>query len=113
MTSTDRTDLGLTDVSASNDAGCQCCQTAPSDSAPVVATSASTADVFVDGMTCSHCVMSVTEELSSIEGVENVSVDLNVGGASKLTIASSPPIDAAAVRAAVQEAGYSLSSSTS
>ena len=113
MNNIDRTDLGVTDISATDDAGCQCCHTAQSDRAPVAATSVSTADVFVDGMTCSHCVMSVTEELSSIDGVDSVSVDLNVGGASRVTIGSSAPIDAAAVRAAVQEAGYSLSSSTS
>lgn len=33
----------------------------------------------VVGMTCEHCVMSVTEELSEIEGVEAVKVELDTG----------------------------------
>ena len=57
-------------------------------------------------MTCSHCVMSVQEELAAIDGVESVSVDLNAGGTSRVTIHSAAPIDAARVRAAVEEAGY-------
>jgi copper chaperone CopZ len=68
-------------------------------------------DVLVSGMTCSHCVMSVTEELTAIEGVQTVSVDLNPGGASRVTIAHSAPIDDATVQAAVEEAGYSLTRS--
>jgi copper chaperone CopZ len=67
-----------------------------------------TTDVLVSGMTCSHCVMSVTEELTAIDGVEDVRVDLNAGGASRVTIRSSAPIDEARVQAAVEEAGYSV-----
>lgn len=103
MTTNDRTDLGLTAAAA----GCSCCATA---SAPDTQPSASTVaeEVLVDGMTCSHCVMSVQEEISAIEGVDSVSVDLNAGGTSKVTIHSAAPIDAARVRAAVEEAGYAL-----
>ena len=64
-------------------------------------------------MTCSHCVMSVTEEITAIDGVENVSVDLNAGGSSRVTIHSAAPIDAERVRAAVEEAGYALAGSPS
>lgn len=70
-------------------------------------------EVLVSGMTCSHCVMSVTEELSAIDDVDAVSVDLKVGGASRVTIRSSAPIPAAAVEAAVEEAGYALAGSSS
>jgi copper chaperone len=101
--SNERIDLGLTDSSA----GCSCCATAAAPDTQVV-TSTNTADVLVEGMTCSHCVMSVTEELSEIDGVDSVSVDLNAGGASRVTIHSAGPIDAAQVRAAVEEAGYAL-----
>lgn len=106
MTTNERTDLGLTDSAA----GCSCCATA---SAPdeQTTTSTITQDVLVDGMTCSHCVMSVSEEIATIDGVENVSVDLNAGGSSRVTIHSAAPIDTARVRAAVEEAGYALAGS--
>jgi len=108
MTTNERTDLGLTDSAA----GCSCCSTAAATDTATV-TSLTTQDVLVDGMTCSHCVMSVTEEITAIDGVENVSVDLNAGGSSRVTIHSAAPIDAARVRAAVQEAGYALAGSPS
>jgi len=59
----------------------------------------------VTGMTCGHCVASVTEEVSEIPGVEQVDVVLETGA---LTVTSSQPIDPVAVRAAVEEAGYQL-----
>jgi copper ion binding protein len=59
----------------------------------------------VTGMTCSHCVASVTEEISEIDGVTAVAVDLPTGA---VTVTSSRPIDDADVRAAVEEAGYQL-----
>lgn len=57
------------------------------------------------GMTCSHCARAVTDELSTIDGVERVDVDVAAGRA---TVAHAAPLDAAAVAAAVEEAGYSL-----
>jgi copper chaperone len=65
----------------------------------------STASYTVVGMTCSHCVNAVTEEVSAVPGVSTVDVDLESGG---LTVSSDAPVDEAAVRAAVEEAGYSL-----
>jgi copper chaperone len=59
----------------------------------------------VTGMTCGHCVASVTEEVSEIAGVEHVDVVLDTG---QVTVTSAEPVDAAAVRAAVEEAGYHL-----
>ena len=59
----------------------------------------------VTGMTCGHCVASVTEEVQEIPGVERVDVVLETGA---LTIASAEPIADEAVRAAVEEAGYQL-----
>lgn len=59
----------------------------------------------VTGMTCAHCVASVTEEVSEVPGVTAVDVDLATGA---LTVTSSGPVDAEAVRAAVDEAGYAL-----
>ncbi|MBC7402596.1 MAG: heavy-metal-associated domain-containing protein [Microbacteriaceae bacterium] len=63
---------------------------------------------LVEGMTCSHCVASITEEVSEIAGVESVSVDLRVGGASDVTVLSSVPMTVEGIRAAVIEAGYVL-----
>jgi copper chaperone len=57
----------------------------------------------VSGMTCSHCVSSVTEEVQELPGVENVEVALETGA---VTVTSSQALDDAAVRAAVEEAGY-------
>jgi copper chaperone len=59
----------------------------------------------VKGMTCGHCVSSVTEEVSAISGVRQVGVDLSTG---KVTITSDAPVAEDAVRAAVTEAGYEL-----
>jgi copper chaperone CopZ len=59
----------------------------------------------VTGMTCSHCVSSVSEEVQEIPGVEKVDVVLDTGA---LTITSSTPLDDDAVQAAVEEAGYQL-----
>lgn len=64
-----------------------------------------TASYTVVGMTCGHCVNAVTEEVSTVPGVGTVDVDLESGG---LTVTSDAPVDEAAVRAAVEEAGYSL-----
>jgi copper chaperone len=65
----------------------------------------STATYTVTGMTCGHCVASVTEEVSQVLGVTAVDVDLASGG---LTVTSEAPADEAAVRAAVEEAGYEV-----
>lgn len=59
----------------------------------------------VTGMTCGHCVASVTEEISEIPGVEAVAVALETGA---VTVTSAAPLDRAAVEVAVTEAGYVL-----
>ncbi|UGQ58297.1 cation transporter [Rhodococcus pyridinivorans] len=64
-----------------------------------------TSTYTVTGMTCQHCVASVTEEVQEIPGVENVAVDLATG---VVTVTSAESLDDAAVAAAVEEAGYSL-----
>ena len=64
-----------------------------------------TQNYTVTGMTCGHCVMSVTEEVQEIPGVENVEVVLATGS---LTVTSSEPVDDDAVKTAVEDAGYQL-----
>lgn len=56
----------------------------------------------VYGMTCDHCVLSVTEEVSEVPGVERVQVDLESG---RLTVAGTG-FDEDQIKAAVSEAGY-------
>ena len=64
----------------------------------------------VTGMTCSHCVAAVTEEVSRLDGVTAVNVELNAGGDSRVTVTSTAPLPLSAVREAVDEAGYTLAS---
>lgn len=59
----------------------------------------------VRGMSCEHCVSSVTSQLSTVPGVSDVQIDL---GAGQVTVIGDGPIDDGAVRAAVDEAGYEV-----
>jgi copper chaperone len=59
----------------------------------------------VHGMSCGHCAGAVTRELSSLEGVTGVYVDL---AAKKVTVGSTRELAEDEVRAAVDEAGYEL-----
>ncbi len=59
----------------------------------------------VAGMTCEHCVASVTEEIGELDGVSAVAVELSTGA---VTVTSAQPLDVSDVRGAVEEAGYKL-----
>lgn len=59
----------------------------------------------VKGMTCGHCVNSVSAEVGKLDGVTGVQVDLATGA---VTVTSTEPLDATAVATAVDEAGYEL-----
>jgi copper chaperone len=56
----------------------------------------------VPGMSCGHCEAAVAEEISALPGVERVAVDLE----SKRVEVRGYPLDDAAIRAAIEEAGY-------
>lgn len=91
-------------------AGCACCAAPAAElntetKGTAMSTETVTADYAVTGMTCGHCVASVTEEISGLEGVTGVQVDLPTG---KVTVTSAAPLEIEAVRAAVDEAGYQL-----
>jgi copper chaperone CopZ len=62
----------------------------------------------VNGMTCEHCVAAVTEELTALDGVTAVDIELVAGGESTVTVTSAEPLDPSLVAAAVDEAGYEL-----
>lgn len=64
-----------------------------------------TATYQVTGMTCEHCANAVTGELKNLDGVREVTVDLNPGGQSAVTVASDAPLTASAVASALDEAG--------
>ena len=63
-----------------------------------------TSEYTVRGMTCSHCVLSVREEVSEVAGVSAVDVDLTSG---RLTVTGTA-VDEQAVRRAVADAGYEV-----
>jgi copper chaperone len=65
----------------------------------------STSTWTVTGMTCEHCVKAVTEEVSAIEGVNEVAVDLATGSVS---VTAEPEPTREQMAAAVDEAGYAL-----
>ncbi len=56
----------------------------------------------VDGMTCGHCKASVTEEVSAIEGVASVDVDLTT----KRVTVRGEDLEDGAIRRAIADAGY-------
>jgi len=62
-----------------------------------------TSTYTVAGMTCSHCVLSVSEEVAEVAGVDAVDVDLGSG-----RLAVTGDVSDADVRAAVAEAGYEV-----
>ncbi|MFC6089417.1 heavy-metal-associated domain-containing protein [Saccharothrix lopnurensis] len=64
-----------------------------------------TSTYTVTGMTCGHCVSSVTEELTAVDGVTDVDVRLDSGA---VTVTSSRELSRDEVRDAVTEAGYQL-----
>ncbi|OBI83831.1 heavy-metal-associated domain-containing protein [Mycobacterium sp. E740] len=64
-----------------------------------------TTTITVSGMTCGHCAASVREEIGELAGVTAVGVDVASGA---VTIDSAAPLDPAAIRSAVEEAGYRL-----
>ena len=57
----------------------------------------------VTGMSCNHCVLSVSEEVGALAGVERVEVELASG---RLVVNGA--VSEAVVRAAVAEAGYEV-----
>jgi copper chaperone CopZ len=64
--------------------------------------------IDVEGMTCAHCVAAVTEELTEVPDVSKVSVILRDGGTSEVTVVADAVLDHDALRAAVDEAGYTV-----
>ncbi len=71
-----------------------------------------TATYQVTGMTCEHCAHAVSTEQENLDGVRDVTAELDPGGESAVTVTSASPLPAAAVEAALDEAGdYRLTGS--
>ncbi|KJK55560.1 heavy-metal-associated domain-containing protein [Saccharothrix sp. ST-888] len=83
-----------------------CCGGGSCGSAPTAEPTTGTREIYVvQGMTCGHCVGSVTAELTKLPGVTSVAVDLATGN---VTVDSEQPLERSAVAEAVDEAGYEL-----
>ncbi|MFD0399647.1 heavy-metal-associated domain-containing protein [Kitasatospora sp. NPDC127121] len=83
-----------------------CCGSCDTGATGAPATGTAGRAVFqVKGMTCGHCVTSVTAELRKIDGITDVAVDLATG---EVTVDSTLPLADEAVAAAIDEAGYDL-----
>lgn len=92
--------------------GCSCCAPGAA-SAPASGSAGATSPAFasevsatyrVEGMTCGHCAASVMEDVSALDGVTAVDVNLVAGGVTPVTVTGSASADT--VRAAIKEAGY-------
>ncbi len=68
----------------------------------------STTDFGVTGLTCNHCVMTVSRAVALVPGVTGVSIDLVANGESTLHVESDTAMDVAMVAEAVDGAGYEL-----
>jgi copper chaperone len=61
--------------------------------------------ITVKGMSCNHCVMSVTKALEALPGVASVKVDLLSG---KATFEETAPVDLAAAKKAIEKIGFEV-----
>ena len=58
----------------------------------------------VPGMSCGHCCAAITDEVTTVDNVNSVDVDLE----SKVVTVRGENLDDSAVRAAIDEAGYEI-----
>jgi len=64
----------------------------------------------VKGMSCQHCVMSVTKALSQLDGIKNVQVDLAKG---EVRFDNTKSIISDQIQKAIEDAGYQVVSQSS
>jgi copper chaperone len=62
----------------------------------------------VPDVSCEHCVSAITRELTQIEGVQNVHVDLNT---KKVTVEASEAVAEQQIRDGIDEAGFDIAES--
>jgi len=61
--------------------------------------------IKIEGMSCQHCVAAVTKALGSIEGIDNVKVDLEAGEAA---FEERTPVDPEIIREKIEDEGYEI-----
>ncbi|WP_235577225.1 heavy-metal-associated domain-containing protein [Rathayibacter sp. Leaf299] len=116
---TTRLDLGLTAKTTAEapsggscgcgaTGGCACGGHGGSHGASTSMAAPSVQTFGVAGMTCEHCVRSVTEELAAYPEVTGVDVSLSPEGVSAVTVGSLRPLGREEIAAAVADAGYRL-----
>ena len=101
-------DLSIKDANATGGAcncGCGGHGAKAEQAAPATGLGAVVADYTVSGMTCGHCVSAVTEEVSAIPGVTDVTVDLKPGATSTVQVTSTAGVTGEQIAAALDEAG--------
>ena len=64
----------------------------------------STLTYSVPGVSCAHCKQAIEGEVSQVQGVESVEVDLDA----KTVTVSGDPLDETAIVGAIDEAGYEV-----
>lgn len=103
------TQLPLTNTTQSTAAGCcgGACACGHAAAEQPAGAPAAANEYAVTGMTCTNCVNHVTKAVGAVAGVTGVRIDLVAGGTSTMQVAGDH-IDASAVRAAVESAGYQL-----
>ncbi|QQY79830.1 copper ion binding protein [Keratinibaculum paraultunense] len=60
--------------------------------------------IFIEGMSCNHCVTAVKNALSEIEGISHVDVELNNNRA----IVEGESISDEIIKEKIEEAGYNV-----
>ena len=63
------------------------------------------AEIGIEGMSCQHCVKSVTDKLSQLSGITNVAVDLDKKNA---VVETSDALDDSLVKQTITDAGYTV-----
>lgn len=66
----------------------------------------------VSGMTCGHCVATVTSALEALDHVDHVEVELDSGGQSLVTVGHGADVSLAELAGAISESGYTLEAVT-
>lgn len=61
--------------------------------------------IKVKGMSCQHCVMSVTKALNQLEGIQSIQVDLQKG---EVRFDNTKTIASNRIEKAIQDAGYEV-----
>jgi copper chaperone len=69
-------------------------------------TAHSTLTYLVSAMSCDHCINAITEEVTKVEGVSNVDIDLET----KVVVVRGMNLVDARIRRAIDEAGFEASS---